>query len=88
VTTVDDLAAPPSDFAGYYATRYPRLAAQLYAYLGDATEAEDLAQDAYLRAWRSWSKISEYDDLVGWVRWRLLRPRRRSQGPAQLHRGA
>ncbi len=75
----------PSDFAGYYATGYPRLAAQLYAYLGDATEAEDLAQEAYLRAWRSWSKISQYDDPVGWVRhvaWNLATSRLRQLATA------
>ena len=85
MTTVDDLAAPPSDFAGYYATGYQRLAAQLYAYLGDATEAEDLAQEAYLRAWRSWSKISQYDDPVGWVRhvaWNLATSRLRQLATA------
>ncbi len=85
MTTVDHVAVPPSDFAGYYATGYPRLAAQLYAYLGDATEAEDLAQEAYLRAWRAWSKISEYDDPVGWVRhvaWNLATSRLRQLATA------
>jgi RNA polymerase sigma-70 factor (ECF subfamily) len=68
------------DFAGLYATGYPRLAAQLYAYLGDAAEAEDVAQEAYLRAWRSWASISTYDDPVGWVRrvaWNLATSRLR-----------
>ncbi len=78
MTAVDDRA--PADFAGFYAAGYARLAAQLYAYLGDATEAEDVAQEAYLRAWRLWASISRYDDPVGWVRrvaWNLATSRLR-----------
>lgn len=80
MTAVDDRAP---DFAGFYAASYPRLAAQLYAYLGDATEAEDVAQESYLRAWRLWASISRYDDPVGWVRrvaWNLATSRLRRLG--------
>lgn len=75
----------PDGFASFYATGYPRLAALLYAYLGDATEAEDVVQEAYLRAWRSWSSISRYDDPVAWVRhvaWNLATSRLRRLGTA------
>ena len=75
----------PDGFATFYATGYPRLAALLYAYLGDATEAEDVAQEAFLRAWRSWASISRYDDPVAWVRhvaWNLATSRLRRLGTA------
>ncbi len=68
MTVVDDVTPAPGGFAGFYTSGYPRLAAQLYAYLGDAGEAEDVAQEAFLRAWRSWTSISRYDDPVAWVR--------------------
>jgi RNA polymerase sigma-70 factor (ECF subfamily) len=81
VTSVDDeVADAPADFVACYTVGYSRLAAQLFAYLGDATEAEDVVQEAYLRAWRSWGSISRYDDPVGWVRrvaWNLATSRLR-----------
>jgi RNA polymerase sigma-70 factor, ECF subfamily len=68
-------------FSDCYYASYGRLTAQLNAYLGDATEAEDVLQEAFLRAWQQWEKISAYDDPVAWVRrvaWNLATSRWRS----------
>jgi RNA polymerase sigma-70 factor (ECF subfamily) len=55
-------------FTEFYQASYRRLAAQVYAYVGSAAAAEDVVQEAYLRAWRRWSTVSRYDDPVAWVR--------------------
>ena len=51
----------------YYAT-YTGLTAQLTAYLADPAEAEDVVQEAFLRAWQRWVAVSGSDDPVAWVR--------------------
>ncbi|GAB3840867.1 RNA polymerase sigma factor [Dactylosporangium cerinum] len=69
-----------ADFAAFYHADYGRLTAQLYAYLGDAAEAEDVVQEAYLRAWQRWKTVSGYADPVAWVRrvaWNLATSRLR-----------
>ena len=79
----EQVVAPPANFNLLYSAGYGRLAAQLYAYLGDAAEAEDIAQEAFLRAWRDWARISGYDDPVAWVRrvaWNLATSRLRVVG--------
>jgi RNA polymerase sigma-70 factor, ECF subfamily len=55
-------------YAEFYLASYGRLAAQLSAYLGDATEAEDVVQEAFLRAWQRWRRIGGYEEPVAWVR--------------------
>jgi len=57
-----------SDFVEFYHGMYGRLASQVYAFLGDAAEAEDVVQEAFLRAWQRWRRVREYDDPAGWVR--------------------
>lgn len=86
--------APPSGrhpgFADCYYASYGRLAAQLNAYLGDAAAAEDVVQEAFLRAWQRWNKISDYQDPVAWIRrvaWNLATSRwRRIAREARLAR--
>ncbi|MDO3703495.1 SigE family RNA polymerase sigma factor [Micromonospora sp. C28SCA-DRY-2] len=51
----------------YRATRH-RVVTVLYALCGDLTEAQDAAQEAYVRAWQRWRRIGEYGDPEAWVR--------------------
>lgn len=55
------------DFADFYAATFPGLVAQLYAVTGDRTEAEECAQEAFVRAWPRWEKVSTYDEPRAWV---------------------
>ena len=69
-----ELAGTELDFDQFYASHFAVLGVQLYAYFGDRAEAQDVAQEAFCRAWQRWSQVSTYDDPVAWVRkvaWRL-----------------
>ena len=55
------------EFAGFYAAELPRVVAQLYALTGDLGEAEEAAQEAFIRAWSRWPHLAAYDDPRGWV---------------------
>lgn len=54
-------------FASFYRDTYSGLVAQLYAYSGDFGEAQDAAQEAYVRAWLRWRRIGTFDDPRAWV---------------------
>jgi RNA polymerase sigma-70 factor (ECF subfamily) len=69
-----------AEFTALYQARFAALASQLYAYLGDSAEAQDVVQEAFVRAWQRWARISEYEDPVAWVRrvaWNLATSRHR-----------
>jgi RNA polymerase sigma factor (sigma-70 family) len=34
---------------------------------GDSSSAQDIAQEAYLRAWVRWPRIRKFDDPAGWT---------------------
>lgn len=78
------------DDAGYdefYQATSRRLLRYAYGMVGDAATAQDIIQEAYIRAWRQWATISRYDHPESWVRlvvgrlatdwWRRLAVRRR-----------
>lgn len=56
------------DFAEFYAASFGPLTAQLYAFVGDHPEAQDLVQEAMCRAFARWRTVSTFDDPVAWVR--------------------
>jgi RNA polymerase sigma-70 factor (ECF subfamily) len=56
------------DFAEFYTATWPRTLAVTYAMTGDRGAAEELAQEAYVRAWSQWAKVSRYDQPAAWVR--------------------
>ncbi len=60
----DDLAS----FTWFFTAEYPAVARLLTVVLRDAQAAEDLAQEAFVRLHRNWSRISGYDSPEAWVR--------------------
>lgn len=84
----DDLA-----FDEFYRTTSPRMLRYAYGMVGELGTAQDITQEAYVRAWRRWSTISSYDHPESWVRlavtrlatdwWRRLVVRRRYERTAR-----
>lgn len=58
----------PGSFESFMAAEYPRVLAFARATTGSWTEAEDLAQEAFLVAYRRWSDIGAYDRPDAFVR--------------------
>jgi RNA polymerase sigma-70 factor, ECF subfamily len=64
-----------ADFDAFYTAAVRRVVLYLYAACGDRSEAQDIAQEAFARAWQHWPKVTRYDDPEAWVRtvaWRLM----------------
>jgi DNA-directed RNA polymerase specialized sigma24 family protein len=62
---------PPDGHAGFdefYQARHGDVVAMAYALTGDFNEAQDIAQEAFCRAWQRWSALTEHDEPVGWVK--------------------
>src|SRR3954452_19156479 len=77
-------------FAECYALQFRPIAAQLSVYLGDLDEARDLTQEAFVRAWQRWDRISRYEEPAAWIRrvaWNLATSRLRRLRTALRHRG-
>ena len=79
-------AAPaPTELAfhGIFVASYRRLVVQLYGVTGDAAEAEDLVQEAFVRAAAAGTRFTKVDNHEAWLRtvavnihrsrWRKLR---------------
>ncbi len=56
------------DFDRFYLREYPRMVALAYALSGSRWCAEDIAQEAFLRAHRSWNRIASYEKPGAWLR--------------------
>ncbi|GAB3954165.1 SigE family RNA polymerase sigma factor [Micromonospora vulcania] len=73
-------------FDDFYRSTGRRMARYGYAVTGDHTEAQDLVQEAYARAWRQWGRLSAHPAPEAWLRlvvsrlaadrWRRLRSMR------------
>jgi RNA polymerase sigma-70 factor (ECF subfamily) len=55
-------------FEDFYRREYPGMVALAAAVSGSGAFAEDIAQEALVRAHRSWKKISGYDKPGAWLR--------------------
>jgi RNA polymerase sigma factor (sigma-70 family) len=58
----------PGRFEYFYLQEYPAVVALAYALSGSRAGAEDIAQEAFLRAYRDWDRIGAYEYRVAWVR--------------------
>ena len=56
------------EFTAFYDATWGRTVACAYAATGDLGTAEEVAQEAYARAWPRWSTLATYDDPGAWVR--------------------
>lgn len=75
-------------FDEFYRGSQHRVITFLFAMTGDLSEAQDIAQESYERAWRRWAYLAAYDDPEAWVRkvgyrlaiarWRKARSRLRA----------
>jgi RNA polymerase sigma-70 factor (ECF subfamily) len=55
------------DFDRLYQSAYPRIFRTLVAILADAAEAEDCAQDAFVKAFKAWSRWRPDAPAEAWV---------------------
>jgi RNA polymerase sigma-70 factor (ECF subfamily) len=57
-----------ADFDAFYATTSRRVVRHAYALTGDLADAQDVAQEAFARAWQRWDSVRGYDSPEAWVR--------------------
>lgn len=77
-----------AQFDEYYRATVRRMLRYAYAICGDLAAAQDVVQEAYLRAWQRRRRLSSYDDVEAWLRlvvtrlctdrWRRLAVHRRA----------
>lgn len=83
-------------FEEFYANACARIVRHGFALTGDMAEAQDIAQEAFARAWQRWPTVSKCDSPEAWVRrvasniaasrWRRIRLARRAAAqPAEQH---
>lgn len=60
--------SPTPDFADFYRAEWPRVLSLVYVLSGSAWGAEDIAQDAFLKAHRRWDEVGRYEHPGAWVR--------------------
>jgi RNA polymerase sigma factor (sigma-70 family) len=58
----------PGSFEHFYLQEYPRVVKLAYALSGSRAGAEDIAQEAFLRAYRDWDRVRSYEHQAAWVR--------------------
>jgi RNA polymerase sigma factor (sigma-70 family) len=62
-----DIHVEPVDFEGFFHAEHERLFQALYLLTGDRYEADDIAQEALLRAYERWDRVSSMDSPAGYV---------------------
>ena len=85
-------------FDTFFARVWSRLQGQAYVLTGSREQAQDLTQEALLRAWTHWDRIGSFDNPEAWTRrvlhnlciasWRRSRIRARADGPSVDGAGA
>lgn len=65
--------ADTDGFDSFYRGTSQRTARYAYGLTGNATEAQDLTQEAYARAWQHWRTVQACDEPEAWLRVVLTR---------------
>ena len=72
-------ADPPGTFGSFYEDERMRLLRALFLLTGNAEEAEEIVQDAFLAVWERWDRVATMDDPTGYL-YRTAMNRHRSIG--------
>lgn len=64
VATITDAA----EFDDFYAATARRMVRHAYALTGNIADAQDIAQEAFARAWQRWDTVRACDSPEAWVR--------------------
>src|SRR5215510_11978255 len=59
-------ARPPS-FEAFFQAEHERLQRALYLVTGDAQEAEELMQDAFIAVWERWDRVGSMEEPTGYL---------------------
>jgi RNA polymerase sigma-70 factor (ECF subfamily) len=57
-----------AEFDEFYRATNRRLLHYAYAMTGDLGAAQDITQEAYVRAWRDWRRVEAFDRADAWLR--------------------
>ena len=63
----DQADAAPRDFSIFFEDEHRRLFKALYFVTGSREEAEDLAQEAFLKLWERWDRINTIEDPTAYL---------------------
>lgn len=55
------------DFSDFYEATWGRTVACAFAITGELGAAEEIAQEAYTRAWSRWNRLRAYEEPAAWV---------------------
>lgn len=58
----------PQSLDEFYERTYPRLVATMTLLTGSRAEAEEIAQEAFVRLIQRWEAVRHYEDPEGWLR--------------------
>lgn len=64
---IEPAASREPTFELFFEDQHARFLRALYLLCGDAAEAEDLMQDAFLKVWERWDRVSGMDDPEGYL---------------------
>ena len=57
-----------ADFDSFYGATARRVVRHAYALTGNIADAQDIAQEAFARAWQRWDSVRACDSPEAWVR--------------------
>src|SRR5439155_18445934 len=57
----------PSSFEAFFDAEHVKLFGTLCVVTGDVAEAEDLMQEAFVRVWERWERVSRHPDPAGYL---------------------
>jgi RNA polymerase sigma factor (sigma-70 family) len=75
-------------FVGLFLQEYPAIVRLAYLMLGDPAAAEDVAQEAFLRLFDRWPRVSRYERPGAWVRHVAIRIASSTRARRQAERRA